>query len=31
MLKITDPGKPALVCGAEEDEFRYLLMPVKVS
>jgi DNA polymerase-3 subunit beta len=31
LLKITDPGKPALVCGEGEDEFRYLLMPVKVS
>jgi DNA polymerase III subunit beta len=31
LLKVTDPGKPALVCGEGEDEFRYLLMPVKVS
>ncbi len=31
LIKITDPGKPALVCGEGEDEFRYLLMPVKVS
>ena len=31
LLKITDPGKPALVCGEGEDEYRYLLMPVKVS
>jgi DNA polymerase-3 subunit beta len=31
LLKITDPGKPALVSGEGEDEFRYLLMPVKVS
>ncbi len=31
LLKVTDPGKPALVCGDGEDEFRYLLMPVKVS
>ncbi len=30
-LKVTDPGKPALVCGEGEDEYRYLLMPVKVS
>lgn len=30
-LRITDPGKPALVCGEHADEFRYLLMPVKVS
>jgi DNA polymerase-3 subunit beta len=31
LLKVTDPGKPALVCGEGENEFRYLLMPVKVS
>jgi len=31
LLKVTDPGKPALVCGEGEEEFRYLLMPVKVS
>lgn len=31
LLKVTDPGKPALVCGEDEDDFRYLLMPVKVS
>jgi DNA polymerase-3 subunit beta len=30
-LKVTDPGKPALVCGEGEDDYRYLLMPVKVS
>lgn len=30
-LKVTDPGKPALVSGDGAEEFRYLLMPVKVS
>jgi DNA polymerase III subunit beta len=30
-LRITDPSKPALIRGEDEDEFRYLLMPVKVS
>ncbi|MGH9170639.1 MAG: DNA polymerase III subunit beta [Acidimicrobiales bacterium] len=30
-LKITDPGKPALVSGEGEDDYKYLLMPVKVS
>lgn len=31
VLEVTDPGKPALVHGKDEDEYRYLLMPVKVS
>jgi DNA polymerase-3 subunit beta len=30
-LEVNDPGKPALVRGEGEDEYRYLLMPVKVS
>ena len=30
-LRVTDPGKPALVSGEGAGEFRYLLMPVKVS
>jgi DNA polymerase-3 subunit beta len=31
VLEVNDPGKPALVRGQGEDDFRYLLMPVKVS
>lgn len=31
ILEVNDPGKPALVRGDGEDEYRYLLMPVKVS
>ena len=31
ILEVNDPGKPALVRGEGEDEYRYLLMPVKVS
>jgi DNA polymerase-3 subunit beta len=31
VLEVNDPGKPALVRGEGEDEYRYLLMPVKVS
>lgn len=31
VLQVNDPGKPALVRGQGEDEYRYLLMPVKVS
>jgi DNA polymerase-3 subunit beta len=31
VLELNDPGKPALVRGQGEDEYRYLLMPVKVS
>jgi DNA polymerase III subunit beta len=31
VLEVNDPGKPALVRGQGEDEYRYLLMPVKVS
>jgi DNA polymerase-3 subunit beta len=31
VIEVNDPGKPALVRGEEEDEYRYLLMPVKVS
>ncbi|MGD0944267.1 MAG: DNA polymerase III subunit beta [Acidimicrobiales bacterium] len=31
VLEVNDPGKPALVRGDGEDEYRYLLMPVKVS
>lgn len=31
VLEVNDPGKPALVRGAEDRDFRYLLMPVKVS
>jgi len=31
VVEVNDPGKPALVRGDGEDEYRYLLMPVKVS
>lgn len=31
VIEVNDPGKPALVRGEGEDEYRYLLMPVKVS
>lgn len=31
VIDVNDPGKPALVRGEGEDEYRYLLMPVKVS
>jgi DNA polymerase-3 subunit beta len=31
VIEVNDPGKPALVRGDGEDEYRYLLMPVKVS
>lgn len=31
VLEVNDAGKPALVRGDGEDEYRYLLMPVKVS
>lgn len=31
VLEVNDPGKPALIRGDGEDEYRYLLMPVKVS
>ncbi len=31
VLEVNDPGKPALVRGKGEDDYRYLLMPVKVS
>jgi DNA polymerase-3 subunit beta len=31
IIEVNDPGKPALVRGEGEDEYRYLLMPVKVS
>jgi len=31
VLEVNDPGKPALVRGDGEEEYRYLLMPVKVS
>ncbi|HLI43147.1 MAG TPA: DNA polymerase III subunit beta [Acidimicrobiales bacterium] len=31
VLELNDPGKPALVRGEGEDEYRYLLMPVKVA
>jgi DNA polymerase-3 subunit beta len=31
VLEVNDPGKPALLRGQGEDEYRYLLMPVKVS
>jgi DNA polymerase-3 subunit beta len=31
VLEVNDPGKPALVHGQGEEEYRYLLMPVKVS
>ncbi len=31
VVEVNDPGKPALVRGEGEDEYRYLLMPVKVS
>ena len=31
VLEVNDPGKPALVRGEGEDEYKYLLMPVKVS
>jgi len=31
ILEVNDPGKPALVRGEGENEYRYLLMPVKVS
>lgn len=31
VIQVNDPGKPALVRGEGEDEYRYLLMPVKVS
>jgi DNA polymerase-3 subunit beta len=31
VLEVNDPGKPALVRGEGEEEYRYLLMPVKVS
>ncbi|MHB1988463.1 MAG: DNA polymerase III subunit beta [Acidimicrobiales bacterium] len=31
IIEVNDPGKPALVRGEDEDEYRYLLMPVKVS
>lgn len=31
VIEVNDPGKPALVRGEDEDEYRYLLMPVKVS
>jgi len=31
VLEVNDPGKPALVRGEGEDDYRYLLMPVKVS
>lgn len=31
VLEVNDPGKPALIRGQGEDDYRYLLMPVKVS
>ncbi len=31
VIEVNDPGKPALLRGEGEDEYRYLLMPVKVS
>lgn len=31
VLEVNDPGKPALLHGEGEGEYRYLLMPVKVS
>lgn len=31
VVEVNDPGKPALIRGEDEDEYRYLLMPVKVS
>ena len=31
VLEVNDPGKPALVRGDGEDDYKYLLMPVKVS
>lgn len=30
-LEVNDPGKPAMIRGEGEDEYRYVLMPVKVS
>ena len=31
VLEVNDPGRPALVHGGTDTDFRYLLMPVKVS
>lgn len=31
VIEVNDPGKPALVRGEGDDEYKYLLMPVKVS
>jgi DNA polymerase-3 subunit beta len=31
IIEMNDPGKPALVRGENEEEYRYLLMPVKLS
>ena len=31
VIESADPSRPATVRGAEHDDFRYLLMPVRVS
>jgi len=31
VVETADPSRPATVRGAEDDDFRYLLMPVRVS